>query len=84
MTDNKDRYFSLVEAAPYPSGHGRNGRIAAEISGSESDQGACRRTMKKPYVKPTYRFERVFETMALSCGKVGPVEFQCRFNRKNS
>ncbi len=24
---------------------------------------------KKPYVKPAFRFEPVFETMALSCGK---------------
>ena len=39
---------------------------------------------KKPYQKPEFRFERVFETMALSCGKVSPTEFQCRFNRKTS
>jgi hypothetical protein len=39
---------------------------------------------KKPYLKPDFRFERVFETMALSCGKISPTEFQCRFNRKNS
>ena len=39
---------------------------------------------KKKYEKPAFRFERVFETMALTCGKVGGVEFQCRFNRKNS
>jgi hypothetical protein len=39
---------------------------------------------KKPYQKPEFRFERVFETMALSCGKVTPTEFQCRFNRKSS
>ena len=25
---------------------------------------------KKPYQKPSFRFERVFETMALSCGKL--------------
>jgi hypothetical protein len=25
---------------------------------------------KKPYHKPTFRFEHVFETMALACGKV--------------
>ena len=42
------------------------------------------RTGKKPYQKPEFRFEKVFETMALSCGKVTPTEFQCRFNRKNS
>jgi hypothetical protein len=39
---------------------------------------------KKPYQKPEFRYERVFETMALSCGKVNPTEFQCRFNRKSS
>jgi hypothetical protein len=39
---------------------------------------------KKPYQKPEFRFERVFETMALSCGKISPTEFQCRFNRKTS
>jgi hypothetical protein len=39
---------------------------------------------KKPYQKPEFRHERVFETMALSCGKVSPTEFQCRFNRKSS
>jgi hypothetical protein len=39
---------------------------------------------KKPYKKPEFRYERVFETMALSCGKVSPTEFQCRFNRKSS
>jgi hypothetical protein len=39
---------------------------------------------KKPYQKPEFRYEKVFETMALSCGKVSPTEFQCRFNRKTS
>jgi hypothetical protein len=39
---------------------------------------------KKPYQKPEFRYEPVFETMALSCGKVSPTEFQCRFNRKTS
>jgi hypothetical protein len=39
---------------------------------------------KKKYEKPSFRFERVFETMALTCGKVGAVQFQCRFNRKTS
>ena len=42
------------------------------------------RAGKKPYQKPEFRYERVFETMALSCGKVSPTEFQCRFNRKTS
>jgi hypothetical protein len=39
---------------------------------------------KKPYLKPEFRFERAFETMALSCGKIRAVQAICRFNRKNS
>jgi hypothetical protein len=26
---------------------------------------------RRPYVKPAFRHERVFETMALGCGKIG-------------
>jgi len=32
---------------------------------------------KKPYEKPEFRFEQVFVTTALSCGKTGTM-FQCR------
>ncbi len=39
---------------------------------------------KKPYQKPAFLHERVFETMALACGKVSATQFQCRFNRKLS
>lgn len=39
---------------------------------------------KKPYDKPAFRFERVFETMALSCGKVNPTQGACSSNRKTS
>ena len=39
---------------------------------------------KKPYVKPEVRHERVFETMALTCGKVQISTFTCRTQRKNS
>ncbi len=39
---------------------------------------------KKPYLKPEVRYERVFETMALSCGKVGYHAQGCRGTRKNS
>ena len=39
---------------------------------------------KRPYVKPTVRHERVFETMALSCGKVQATQSACTFVRKNS
>ena len=39
---------------------------------------------KKPYVKPEFRHEKVFETMALSCGKISSTQAQCHSNRKNS
>jgi hypothetical protein len=38
---------------------------------------------KRPYVKPEVRHEKVFETMALSCGKQGS-EGACQFNRRTS
>lgn len=38
---------------------------------------------KKAYEKPTFRFERIFETMALTCGKRG-TQGQCQINRKLS
>ena len=39
---------------------------------------------KRPYVKPAFRHERVFETMALSCGKIDATQSTCRTNRKLS
>jgi hypothetical protein len=39
---------------------------------------------KKPYQKPAFVHERVFETMALACGKTNPSSLQCKTNRKNS
>jgi hypothetical protein len=39
---------------------------------------------KKPYVKPRFELEKVFETTALSCGKINITIAQCKFNRKSS
>jgi hypothetical protein len=39
---------------------------------------------KRPYSKPMFQHEKVFETMALACGKLSPTQAQCRFNRRNS
>ncbi len=38
---------------------------------------------KKPYEKPSFRFEKVFVTSALSCGKTG-TQGQCSLNIKVS
>jgi hypothetical protein len=39
---------------------------------------------KKHYQKPAFRHERVFETLALSCGKIGATIPSCQFSRKTS
>ena len=44
----------------------------------------ARTAVRKPYQKPAVRYERVFETSALSCGKVKDTQRSCHYNRKNS
>jgi len=39
---------------------------------------------RKPYQKPTVRYERVFESSALTCGKVHTTQGQCHLNPKAS
>jgi hypothetical protein len=39
---------------------------------------------RRPYQKPMVRFERVFETSALTCGKVQSTQQGCHQNRKTS
>jgi hypothetical protein len=39
---------------------------------------------KRVYSKPEFRFESVFETRALSCGKVVSTQSQCSLNTKSS
>ncbi len=39
---------------------------------------------RKPYTAPTFRSEKVFETMALTCGKISTTQTICKLNRKNS
>jgi len=59
------------------------GMSASDADGGDVKEGSVP-SRKQPYLKPAYRSERVFERMALSCGKISPIELQCRFNRKNS
>jgi hypothetical protein len=39
---------------------------------------------KRPYQKPAVRHEQVFETRALSCGKVSTTQGQCAYSQKTS
>jgi hypothetical protein len=50
----------------------------------DQNADAKSQTGKKPYQKPSFRFERVFETSALSCGKVHNRQKTCRGMRKSS
>jgi len=45
--------------------------------------GAEPQPKKKPYHKPEFLCERVFETTALSCGKL-PQDVICKSNKKHS
>jgi hypothetical protein len=51
---------------------------------AEKTTEAGPRVRKLPYKKPAFRFEGVFETMALACGKNVPTQAQCRVVRKTS
>ena len=39
---------------------------------------------KAKYRKPAFRHEKVFETMALACGKISNTQASCHSNKKNS
>jgi hypothetical protein len=39
---------------------------------------------RRAYVKPAFRHESVFETMALACGKVNTTQNACRSRRNAS
>lgn len=39
---------------------------------------------RKPYQKPAFQFERVFETQALSCGKLPGQSTACKVRHKTS
>jgi len=47
---------------------------------SERTQSAA---PKKPYEKPSFRFEEVFVTTALSCGKINVTQGSCSLNTKS-
>jgi hypothetical protein len=51
---------------------------------NQKDNGTYTVNNKRPYTKPEFKHEKVFETMALACGKLSATQAQCRFNRKLS
>jgi hypothetical protein len=54
-------------------------RPASQLNDAGAQPGA-----RRPYHKPAFRHERVFETRALVCGKVETTQQNCADNRKFS
>lgn len=50
----------------------------------ESSDKLSKTGSRKPYLTPAFRWERVFEVSALSCGKVFTTQNTCRASRKAS
>jgi len=44
-------------------------------NGSRTAEGVA--SKRRPYVKPSFRHEKVFETMALACGKIDITQLSC-------
>ena len=47
-----------------------------QVASTKKGEGASAKT-RKPYQKPSFRHEKVFETTALACGKISPSQLQC-------
>jgi hypothetical protein len=52
--------------------------------GTKHQSSGVSAKVKRPYKKPSFQHEKVFETMALACGKLSSTQQQCRFNRRTS
>lgn len=48
------------------------------INNAPSEEPRSASIGKKPYEKPDFRFEQVFVTSALSCGKVTSTQASCQ------
>ena len=55
-----------------------------DMNDTSSDKPRTVETTKKPYEKPSFRFEKVFVTTALSCGKTTITQSGCGLNLKVS
>ena len=53
------------------------------MNDSSSDQPRTQEK-KKPYEKPSFRYEQVFVTTALSCGKISGTQGSCFGSSKSS
>jgi hypothetical protein len=54
------------------------------MNNSPSEEPRPAAIEKKPYEKPGFRYEQVFVTSALSCGKITTTQSGCSLNTKVS
>jgi|HubBroStandDraft_3_1064219.scaffolds.fasta_scaffold199869_1 hypothetical protein len=64
---NNDAAPEAVDPKPHDKLDDISGTNIADVVAKQPNTTA---KQKKPYVKPAFRYERVFVTSALSCGKV--------------
>jgi hypothetical protein len=50
----------------------------------DTNQAPATTPARRPYEKPVFETEEIFETMALSCGKINPTQGACHAVHKNS
>ena len=74
MRHSGEAGLSCREAAPCRS----------RTMGTDKQSHVKPRSAKKPYQKPSFKHEKVFETMALACGKIQPTQGSCKAIKKNS
>jgi hypothetical protein len=60
------------------------GTIIMAINHSSGEEPRPAAIDKKPYEKPGFRYEQIFVTSALNCGKVDPTSSACQYNKKVS
>jgi hypothetical protein len=84
MADRKLALTALRRKTKPCQGGYLDQRSYRENGKADEEKAERRVTGKKPYKDPAFRHEKVFETMALACGKVEPTNFSCRFKRMSS
>jgi hypothetical protein len=80
MKENQEQNPSSAAFEPPLTSNG----FDEDSSTREAAQIRTSQNKKKPYAKPSFRYERVFETMALHCGKIERTNPNCQFNRHTS
>jgi len=60
------------------------GKPRAEEKAMSEGRAGDKPSRKRPYKKPEFRYEKVFETSALACWKTLILPLQCTVNMKNS